>query len=353
MSTSRIGLTLLALAATVILTLACVGPEGPQGSQGERGETGTQGPPGIPGPTGSEGPQGETGDRGETGAQGPVGQTGPQGTDGKQGSVGPQGTRGDIGSRGERGEPGPRGETAAQGAAGPQGIAGETGAQGPAGSAGPAGPRGEPGPKGQPGSLGPPGQSPDFADLALRVQPSVVRVVGPDWDGSGFFVAPSCSVVTARHILEVGESASYADRVDIHLQGGQVVPFEVVYEVESKDFVLLRPTRSIECQELSFTTESLRPGQAVLTVGYPDLHPKSEISAIPAHIINTDPTGSTTDFLLFGFMTFGASGSPIVNLDGLVIGMTAGFWAVEKDAEGNWIYLNSLLSGVDVAKHLR
>ena len=193
----------------------------------------------------------------------------------------------------------------------------------------------------------------NFADLAQRVQASVVRVVSSDYDGTGFFVAPSCSVVSARHVVEVYDSTNLDDRIDIHVHSGQVIRYEVDYEVEAKDFVVLRPTRPIECQELSFTPDPPRPGQAVLLAGYPDLHADSGFSAMPAHIINTDATPWATDYLVFGFATHGGSGPPIVDLDGLVVGMNIGRWAVDLDAEENWIYLDYVIAVVDVAKHLR
>ena len=165
-------------------------------------------------------------------------------------------------------------------------------------------------------------------------------------------MAPSCAVVTARHIL-LSDSGELYDKASVRLQSGQVVPAEVEYEVESKDLVVLRPTRAIgDCQELPLSATSPRPGEAVLILGYPDMHPDSGISAVPAHVINTDSTDSI-DFLLLGFVTIGSSGGPIVNTDGEVVGLVWGQWAVDRDADGNWIYTDYLIAGVDVSKHLR
>ena len=193
----------------------------------------------------------------------------------------------------------------------------------------------------------------DFADLAARISESVVLTDTPDYVGSGFFVSPSCSVVTALHLVEVESTNDLHPRVDVHLQSGQVVAYEVEYVVEAKDLAILRPIRPIECQELPLSTSPPRPGQAVMMVGHPDLHDNSGLAAVPSHIINTDSTGFATDFLMVGFATFGSSGGPIVNTDGQVIGMAGGAYAVEQDDEGNWIYLNFLVWGVDVSKHLR
>ena len=41
------------------------------------------------------------------------------------------------------------------------------------------------------------------------------------------------------------------------------------------------------------------------------------------------------------------------NADGEAVGMARGRWAVDKDSEGEWIYVDYLVSTVDVEKHLR
>ena len=105
---------------------------------------------------------------------------------------------------------------------------------------------------------------------------------------------------------------------------------------------------------MPISKSELRLGESVAILGHPDLHARSGFSAIPAHVINTDPTGYATDFLMLGFSTEGGSGGPIVNGKGQVIGMSVGWFAVDwDDEEDSWIYLKYLATGIDVAKHLR
>ena len=102
------------------------------------------------------------------------------------------------------------------------------------------------------------------------------------------------------------------------------------------------------------STSELRAGQAVLILGYPELHDNSGLVATPGHVINTDATDLRTDFLMLGFSYWGGSGGPIVNTNGQVVGMVIGRYTVEWDSEADeWIYLNYLVAGTNVAKHLR
>ena len=163
-------------------------PAGPQGVAGPQGETGDRGPQGAQGAAGDPGPIGPQGD------QGPRGETGPRGAQGSAGPAGPQGAPGLAGQRGPQGDTGPAGRTGPQG---PRGAQGADGATGSPGARGPQGPAGEP---------------PNLANLADRVYDSVVEVSSGEWRGTGFFVAPSCSIVTARHIVEVGDGPDLQGR---------------------------------------------------------------------------------------------------------------------------------------------
>ena len=252
--------------------------------------------------------------------------------------------------RGRKVKPGAQGIAGARGELGTQGESGTMGIQGLQGERGEAGPQGPPGSQELQGQAGGPF---DFADLAERIKPSVVRVDSPSWEGSGFFVAPSCSVVTARHIMEVEQSSELHDRASVELQSGQVVPYELQDDIASKDLVVLRATRAVNCQELTLSDVSVRMGEAVLIMGYPGLHDNSGLAAAPAHVINADATDFSADFLLHGYSHYGTSGGPIVNADGQLVGMLGGSFAVEKDADGNWIFNDYLNWAVDVAKHLR
>lgn len=328
-----IGITALVI-GLISLTIACEGPPGaqgppgPQGSQGEPGEPGQQGAQGLTGP---EGPRGEPGPQGDPGAKGETGNRGPAGETGDRGATGPQGGPGPKGQPGDRGATGP---------AGPQGPQGDRGEQGP------------PGATGAQGRTGPAGQPFAFDDIAARTQESVVDIETQDWVGTGFFVAPDCSIVTARHLLEIGTTDRLVDEITVTLFSGQVVTAKLDYDVEAKDIAVLRLNRDVECTELPIATTEPRAGDSILVVGYSNLYSNNPVSAIPSFIINTN-TSRLIDFLAFGLIAGGGSGSPVVNSHGQAIGFIRGVWALDEDAAGNFIYLDYLLTGIDITKHLQ
>ena len=85
---------IVAILASVLLSVAVsmlFGLQGPKGDKGDKGDTGATG---VQGSTGPQGPIGATGATGATGAQGA---TGPQGAQGSQGIQGPKGDKGDTG----------------------------------------------------------------------------------------------------------------------------------------------------------------------------------------------------------------------------------------------------------------
>ena len=327
------------------------GERGEQGEQGVQGERGEQGEQGVQGERGEQGVQGERGEQGEQGVQGERGEQGEQGVQGERGEQGEQGVQGERGEQGEQGVQGERGE---QGEQGVQGERGEQGVQGERGEQGEQGERGEQGVQGAPG----PGASADFADLVASVKASVVKIKHPELTtftmGTGFFVAPSCSVLTARHVVEELDSDRLMSNLIFELQDGQVVQASVSYDLKAKDLVVLRPIRSVNCQELPLSDSSAQLGQLVLLVGFPAISAAEDaLFAIPGHVIAMD-TGGRSDFLLMAPTHYGISGSPILNTQGEIIGLVGGKWIYETDDDGNYISTYSPISyGFDVVKHLQ
>ena len=129
--------SLLFLAALILLSEAQSSPDGSQSSTCNsccQGPAGLNGVPGVPGSAGSNGLHGRDGLKGEAGLKGERGETG------SIGEQGPPGPRGLVGDRGERGEPGLQG---LPGKVGPRGIDGRPGPDGQLGPIGPKGSKGD------------------------------------------------------------------------------------------------------------------------------------------------------------------------------------------------------------------
>ena len=306
------------LAATtllLVLALACTGPAGPAGLQGE---TGPQGPPGE---SGIQGPQGSQGVRGEIG---------PPGLQGERGADQPEGTKG------ERGE------------AGPQGKAGPQGAEGPPGEAGPVGPRGPAGPQGSSGAIGPQGPRGEsglsaLADLShLTDKTSSVVAIYSEWrsgersseSGTGFFSSASCSVTTARHVVQ-REDGSLASNIKVHASSGgqtRIIDYSIEYEDLDSDIAILAPDRAIpSCKPLTIASSSPPLGAFVTIMGYGRIvHPADDatIAMAPGWIVNKLIHGA---YMIVSAPTyFGHSGSPVFLTDGTVVGVLSagGYWDV-------------------------
>jgi hypothetical protein len=153
----------------VTVTVANVGPIGPNGSTGATGFDGSTGATGFDGatgatgssgPTGTTGPQGSTGATGLNGATGATGLNGATGFNGATGATGLTGLDGATGATGFNGATGATGVNGSTGATGFNGATGATGSSGPTGATGPQGSTGATGPQGDPGgATGPQGST--------------------------------------------------------------------------------------------------------------------------------------------------------------------------------------------------
>ena len=96
-------------------------------------------------------------------------------------------------------------------------------------------------------------------------------------------------------------------------------------------------------------------GRTVILVGLGNyfLGDPLETAVVPGNVIVVGASGGATDFLMHAYTAFGGSGSPVLNAEGLVVGMAGGRFATTQDDEGEFIHDSNLVWGVDVTKHLR
>ena len=163
------------------------------------------------------------------------------------------------------------------------------------------------------------------APAVATAKASVVRVRGDSpncvLEGSGFVVAPN-RVMTPAQIVSGGESFT----VEI---GGQTIDAQVVSYNPNRDLAIL-DVPNLQAPPLSFAAEEAEGGSDAILLGYPE---GGDLAAIPARIreviqldgpdIYRTTTVSREVYTIRGGAK-GASGGPLIDRDGNVLGVSFG-----------------------------
>ena len=331
----------------VLVAVGCTGPVGEQGAQGipgpqgDAGEPGVQGEPGVVGPQGTQGPQGYAGQHGAAGLQGAQGDQGIQGIPGPKGEAGEPGGQGPQGDQGLRGEPGQRGPQGATGSRGPEGAVGRQGLAGERGRTGPQGPAGIS------------GVSVDFSHIGAKAA-SIVKVYSEGTEGerarhsgTGFFANSDCHVMSARHVIERLDG-SEATNIQIHIKTDthdRIIPFNIIEVNLDGDFVVMKPTRTIECEHLTVARSVPGIGSPVAALGHGRIgHPSAprDILLSAGWIMTKVPDAL---YMIVAIPSYpGSSGSPVLLPTGEVVGIISarGRWDVvardwDRDTMTTWV----------------
>jgi tetratricopeptide (TPR) repeat protein len=157
-------------------------------------------------------------------------------------------------------------------------------------------------------------------ELVRRIKPSAVAIETFDARGeklsrgSGFFIA-SDRVVTNRHVIEG------AHRAEVHLSAGNVYPVKGVLAVDAEgDIALLKvdaPTQLVRPLPLDRT--SPQEGESVVVIGNP-LGLEGSVSNGIVSAVRDIPTFGRI-IQITAPISPGSSGSPVVNMQGQVIGV--------------------------------
>jgi S1-C subfamily serine protease len=162
----------------------------------------------------------------------------------------------------------------------------------------------------------------DLPRLAKKVQPAVVTIIaynGLDealFQGSGFFVSPGGSLITNCHVL------SQAVRAEVRTAEGRCYPVKGVVAVDRDwDLVVAAVAISPEgARGLSITPTVPEVGERVAVVGSPLGLEQTLSDGVVSAVRRT----SGGDYLQISApVSTGSSGSPVVNMKGEVVGVTA------------------------------
>ena len=158
-----------------------------------------------------------------------------------------------------------------------------------------------------------------IAELVASIQASVVQVVAGQSGGSGFIISPDGMVVTNSHVVGT------ADRVEVVMLNGQVITGTVIDQDPGVDLALIRLDNAGSMTALAMmdSPDGMRVGDEVLALGYPWVSTGLSISlTVTRGIVSSIRTvGGVTLIQTDAAINPGNSGGPLVNRDGVVIGI--------------------------------
>src|SRR5262249_22236364 len=191
----------------------------------------------------------------------------------------------------------------------------------------------------------------NFADVAERVNPSVVNIDAPsrglpgrdpqryrreqggspdgpsprDFDtprqgsGSGFLIAPDGYILTNYHVIDA------AERIGVTLADGRSFRAEVVGTDPAIDVALLKITGAGELPAAALgNSDDLRVGEWVCAIGNPLGYVHSVTAGVVSFIGRKLFDASLDDYIQTdAAINFGNSGGPLINARGEVIGINA------------------------------
>src|SRR5687768_2507705 len=160
----------------------------------------------------------------------------------------------------------------------------------------------------------------ELPELVRRIKPSAVAIETFDARGeklsrgSGFFIAPD-RVVTNRHVID------NAYKAEIHSFTGAIYPVKGVLAVDAEaDIALLRvDVPAAQARPLSLDRTSPQEGESVFVIGNP-LGLEGSVSNGIVSAVRDIPTFGRI-IQITAPISSGSSGSPVVNMQGQVIGI--------------------------------
>jgi S1-C subfamily serine protease len=161
--------------------------------------------------------------------------------------------------------------------------------------------------------------SEDYSSIAIKAKPAVLLITVNDRQGTGFFICSNGLLITNNHV--VGES----DIVNITTFNNKKYEAKVIKKTNIPDLALLEAiSLDSKVGYLEFSHSPCIEGQKILIIGYPLSLNISITEGIISGFQNIEELGGKiiqTD----AAVSPGSSGSPMINMEGKVIGIaTAG-----------------------------
>ena len=164
-----------------------------------------------------------------------------------------------------------------------------------------------------------------IADMYPIIQKGFVKVIQEDFSsfGSGFFITKDGFILTNKHV--VGKAKS----VLVELYSGRQLPAEVLRTHDELDVALLKITDENVCTPLPLKLEEPNPGTTVFSMGNPQ--GKDQVLAKGNITRYTSNSNGIPRIETDAFGRAGASGGPLMDESGNVIGLNVEMWT-DKDS---------------------
>lgn len=153
----------------------------------------------------------------------------------------------------------------------------------------------------------------DFTDAAGKIRDAVITVAVENRSGSGLIVNPDGNALTNKHV--VGDATS----VSVKLRNGDQVTAQVVKSATDRDLCLLKLERQHLPAVQFASSAKLKQGQAVAALGSP-LGLSGSLTKGTVSATDRDIDGQKF-IQLDAALNQGNSGGPVINEDGLVVGV--------------------------------
>jgi len=155
------------------------------------------------------------------------------------------------------------------------------------------------------------------ADIVEKVKPAIVYISTEDNAGSGFIINSTGNIITNSHVVEG------VNTVSVKLSDGRSFVGIVAGRNEKADIALIKiGISNLEYIKLGDSDSSeLKQGDRVITFGYP-FGLQGEVSIKEGTISRRLHDGDTTYLETSAEIHPGNSGGPLVNSDGVVVGVS-------------------------------
>lgn len=163
-----------------------------------------------------------------------------------------------------------------------------------------------------------------------KILTGFVKIMTDTGHGSGFFITNDGFILTNKHVVKEQQI------VKVELFSGRTVPGEVV-RTNSLDIALVKISEENKVYPMPIKTKELNIGSTVFCLGNPGIHNQVlSKGCITRYTTNEDAQRIETDC----FMDNGASGGPLLDEYGNVIGINVEGWVKNKIKVGLNMHLS-------------